>query len=304
MPTLPDLVVALFARQIGVAARRQLVALASAKAVDGWVRHGLLVKVHRGVYRIRGAPVSDEQALLAAVLRCGEGSAAGPRMSCALFGLEGFSLSDAIDVAVPMERRLTRVDFELVPMPITGADRCITADVPALHVGSSLIALAPSIEESAWRVAWDSARRKGLLTTGRMRSRALRSDDPGASVVLERLASGTLEPDGEGERRLQTVLNGFVPQPEWGVETLVPGRRLDCAWCDIRLALEYDGRDHHVLPTDRDSDGMRDLECELHDVTVIRITKGMLDADSAAVREMIERIYFRRVMERAAGLPT
>ncbi|HVM20928.1 MAG TPA: type IV toxin-antitoxin system AbiEi family antitoxin domain-containing protein, partial [Egibacteraceae bacterium] len=296
MFTLPAEVSSLFACQWGVASRRQLVALAkTAKAVDGWVRHGLLIRVHRGVYRLRGVPVTPHSQIMAAVLRGGDDAVAGPFASSALHGLDGFTLGGTLDIVVAAQRQLSNLSFAAHALDLEPADRCVVDDIPALKASSSLILLGNALGEEKWRVAWDDARRRKLVTLDRMGRRvAAHPDWPGADTVGNYLAGGVLLPDGEGERRLQGLLVGFHPQPEWGVEDLVPGRRLDCAWREVLLALEYDGRDHHVLPTDRDNDGIRDLECEVHGVKILRITAGMLRRDAPGVKRMIELVYARR----------
>lgn len=291
----------LFANQYGAASRRQLTAAArSAKAVDDWVRHGLLIRMHRGVYRLRGVPVTSEMRLTAAILRCGDDALAGPRTSAALHGLEGFRLDAAIDVIAAEQRRLSNVAFDVLPWDVGSVDRCSVAEIPCLTPAATLVELCPLLGPKPWRVALDSARRHGLTLVRLERTAERLVHRPGGPLTLSYIASGTLQPDGEGERRLQAVLVGFAPQPEWGVGGVVPHRRLDCLWREVGLALEYDGRDHHVLPTDRDSDGLRDLECEAHGIKVLRITKGMLDADAAAVRDLIERVYHRRLLDRLA----
>lgn len=299
MRAIPDAAISLFAAQHGVASRRQLLAVSrSAKAVDGWVRHGLLTGVHRGVYRLRGVPVTAELHLLGAILRCGDDAVAGPRMSAALHGFEGFRLDDDVDVIAASSRSLSNLAFAVAYRDVANVDRCSVRDIPALVPCTTLVELAPLLTPKPWRVAFDSARRQGQTLVRLQRTAERLHDHPGSAITLGYLASGTLLPDGEGERRLQELLIGFTPQPEWGVSGVVPGRRLDCLWRSVGLALEYDGRDHHVFPTDRDDDGLRDLECEGRGVKVLGITKGMLDADAAGVRDLVERVYHRRLLDR------
>ncbi len=300
MSVLPDTVNRRLAAQHGLVTRRQLLHEAARPhaVVDGWIRRRLLLKVHRGVYRLPGAPETDHQRLLAAVLRCGDNALAGPYSSCALHGLEGFRVGGTIDVAVHPARQLHPLPFTVTPMPVSPPDRNTVDAIPALSATRGLIEMSTELAQRAWRVGFDSARRQGLTSLHWMerRARAL-PDRSGSPLVLGLLGSGILLPDGEGERSLQRLLTGFQPQPEWGVTDLVPGRRLDCAWHRILFTLEFDGRDHHVLPTDRDADGIRDLECEAHGVKVLRITKGMVDHDPARVRQLIEQAFLRRSQE-------
>ncbi len=75
---------------------------------------------------------------------------------------------------------------------------------------------------------------------------------------------------------------------------------MDVAERLTRLGFEYDGRNHHLLPTDRDADGMRDLECLDNDVLVIRVTRGMLRNALVETRERIIAIRARRLRTVAA----
>ncbi|MGH3665621.1 MAG: hypothetical protein ACRDU8_05955 [Egibacteraceae bacterium] len=300
MAAFPTLVFDLLAAQHGLITRSQLLQRGCrSKVVDGWLRRGALVREYQGILRLPGAPQTPQQAILAAVLRGGLNARAGPRSSCALHGLEGFAIDGPVDVAVHPGRRLRPVPFRVLPMSVPVLDQETVHQVPVLAVTRSLVELGAELSERGFRVAFDSARRKGLTSTSwlRRRAQAIGDDHPGVAAALRILNSGILVPDGEGERRLQRVLDGFEPAPEWGVRDLVPDRRLDCVWRAVLLALEYDGRDHHMLPTDRDADGLRDLECAGYGVEVLRITKGMLDASPMQVRSLIERVYARRARE-------
>ena len=87
---------------------------------------------------------------------------------------------------------------------------------------------------------------------------------------------------------------------------MVPHRRLDAFMRDALLVLEYDGRDHHVLPKDREADGLRDIEVRSvvvdgMSLEVIRITKGMLVQAPEQIREFILRRRGERRQELAAG---
>ncbi|HET7489452.1 MAG TPA: type IV toxin-antitoxin system AbiEi family antitoxin domain-containing protein [Acidimicrobiales bacterium] len=65
------------AAQQGLFTRSQaLGAGLTAKELEGGARSGAWPRVHRGVYRMAGAPATDLQRLLAAVLACGPGALA------------------------------------------------------------------------------------------------------------------------------------------------------------------------------------------------------------------------------------
>lgn len=297
---LPDPVADVFGQQHSVASRRQLLAIATDADVDAWRRQGLLHPEYRGVWRVHGAAYTPHSRLLAAVFRCGDDARADGRASCWLLGIEGFDA--CIGVVVPAGRKVTGAPFPVKSTVIEATDELVVERVPCLSAIRALIEVAPRISEKALRVAIDSARRLGLLTIDRLEQRAVALQNlHGARIVLRVIGSKALDKESEGERALEPALRGVLGI-EWGVSDLVPGRRLDGYLRDALLVLEYDGRDHHVLPTDRDSDGLRDLEIRSVKIDgvaleVIHITKGMLREAPHAVRAFVIRRREERIAE-------
>lgn len=311
MRTLPKPVLELTSRQLGLAARAQLLVIArrlglAATAVDFWVRRGHLVVVHRGVYRLAGCPTSHEQDALAKVLRAGEGAAADGEMTLGLFGFEGFRLAQSgAGVLVPTGRRVTGVPFPVRATALPHGHRATVARVPALTPTRGLVEYARTEQGKPWRVTFDDACRRRLTFPERLRQCA-RSllPHPGALACLALLGDPSVSgQESEGERDLDWLVRDIDPAPEWQVTDLVPGRRFDFAWREALLAIEYDGRDHHMLPTDRDHDGLRDLEAAENGVQVLRITGGMLRDDPERTRALIVRALRRRLAEQAVLRP-
>jgi very-short-patch-repair endonuclease len=296
---LPDAVTALVEQQLGLVTRRQLLAAGlPADTADGLLRRTAFVRVHRGVWRLRGAPPSSKQQLLAAVMRCGADARADGWATCWLLGLEGFDFR--LGVLVPFPRQVTGTPFAVRSTVLPAADHAMVRPVPAVSAARAIIEVAPLVSDKRLRVGIDSARRLGLLSIERLEQRAaaLRTLK-GGRIVLAVIGSRMLEQESEGERALAGVLFDFEGL-EWGVSDVVPGRRLDCFERSALLVIEYDGRDHHVLPTDRDEDALRDMEIESTTVDgvhlqVVRITKGMLDRSPERVRAFLRsRIETRR----------
>lgn len=147
----------------------------------------------------------------------------------------------------------------------------------------------------------DDLRRDGRLVIADLDRRATElSHLHGARLVVAAITDGTFDQQNDGERTLADLLTGVHPQPRWQVDDLVPGRRLDACWVEALYALEYDGRGHHLLPTDRDADGMRDLESTAGHLLVHRITAGMIREQAGRTRQHIAETYERRLLEVAA----
>ena len=293
----------LLADQHGAVARWQLIERADGDDVDQLLRQGLLRRFYRGVWVAAGAPETPELRLMAAILRCGKDARADGRASCWLMGLEGFA--PTVGVVVPAGRHVTGAPFAVKATLIEPKDESRVRRIPCLAAPRELIEVAPLVSDKALRVAIDSARRLGLVTVPALESRAAELRGlHGARIILHTIGSRILDQESEGERVLARVFRGFEGL-EWGVKDLVPNRRLDCLIRDALLVLEYDGRDHHVLPTDRDADGLRDLE--IRSVTVdgiplevIRITKGMLHERREAVLAFVMHRREERRAEIAA----
>jgi very-short-patch-repair endonuclease/flavin-binding protein dodecin len=82
---------ALFASQHGVAARAQLRQIGESEAAIRWaLKTGKWEPVHRGVYRLKGAPVTWHQQLAAALLAAGPRAWISHRSAAALHGLPGY----------------------------------------------------------------------------------------------------------------------------------------------------------------------------------------------------------------------
>lgn len=89
-----------------------------------------LERVPRGVDRLPAGAVPPEQALRAAVLRCGRGARAAGESACALL--------------------------------VQPADRATVRGVPSVSAARALIDVAARVDERRLRAAIDSARRAGL----------------------------------------------------------------------------------------------------------------------------------------------
>lgn len=85
-----ELIDALAATQDGVASRRQLLdAGVSARAIDDRIAAGRLVRMHAGVYLVRGHSTSWRSALRGAVMALGGEAVASHRAAGFLHGLAG-----------------------------------------------------------------------------------------------------------------------------------------------------------------------------------------------------------------------
>src|SRR3954453_2314843 len=115
-PPVDQRLAALAARQHGVVAHGQLVALGlSSSAIGVWAKRGRLLRVHRGVYAVGHMALSRNGRFMAAVLACGDGAALSHFSAAVLWEI----LEDrgqSIHVTAEKERRCRGVVVHQAPL--------------------------------------------------------------------------------------------------------------------------------------------------------------------------------------------
>lgn len=237
------------ARQYGSFTARQARAVGlTAKQVEGGARAGLWHRLHRGVYRMAGAPASDLQSLLGAVLAAGPGAMASHRGAAWLWGLTS---ELCLEVGGPGQHgRLRGAVYHQLPSDVRPiVRRAIPCTDPLLTV----LLLAQRRDEALLVAALDRGIANGLFTVaaveaelGRRSGKGVRGVTMVRSVVGQRL-------DAEGERTsaLESAMDRVIvghrlPRPERQHPLEGTRYRLDYAWPAVRLAVEVDGYASHA----------------------------------------------------------
>lgn len=295
---LPPVVAVMADAHGGTVSRRDLVALGFATStIDLWAHLGLLQRVARGEYRIAGSGHAEQQRVAAMVWRAGQGAHIGGGLGLRLLGVKGFSATADDHIAVPRHRAVTGVDFKVVRTVIPAEHKTRWNDVPMLIPERLFIGAAASSRAARIRVAWDDARWRRLVRLDRLDDcLALLGRSYGAPQM--RRVRPDLDKESEPERDLFSIFRGSDPRPVPQVWVQWHGRhfRLDFAFLDARLDLEYDGEPHDDT---READADRDLALKELDIDTIRITNAMM-RDPAATRRRILDVRRRRM---ALGLP-
>lgn len=238
----------LAARQYSLAQRTQLLELGmSARQVQARLDAGLLVPVHRGVYRLPGGS-APEQSLLAACLAAG--GVASHRSAAALWALRGIEDASA-EVTVPGDRhcRLTGVTVHRTDR-LDAIDLSRRKRIPLTTPARTLLDLGAVVPVEIVEPALEDALMRRLVTIELLDSTLERLAGPGRdgagvlrSLVEER-DPATAPTQSMLEDLLFSVLRrGGLPEPERQYE--VAGVRLDGAYPDRRLGLEADSRIWH-----------------------------------------------------------
>lgn len=269
------------AREAGVTARQ----------LERGCGSGQWRRVYRGVYRVAGAPPTDEQRLLAAVLACGPGAVASHGGAAWLWGL---CAGVRLEVTAPLRRSpAAHVTVHHRPGPIRAVVR---RGVPCTDPLRTVLDLAGAGDEAQVEEATDRGVAGGLFTVSAVAAALGRDGGRGVrgAGVLRRVLDRRLDAGAGRTSALESAMDRLVvrrrlPAP---VRQHRLGRyRLDYAWPDARVAVEVDGYGPHSSREAFQDDRARQNVLVLAGWTVLRFTWADLrdrpDAVAAAVRRAL-----------------
>ena len=266
-------------RQHGVISLRQLRAIGfSDGAVKRWLLSGRLHQIHRGVYSVGHAGISERGLWLATVLAGPPGTVLSHRSAATLWGLlpKGTARVDVIAPAHLRSNGRHRVHHCWVGteevtrrfgFPVTAIPRTL------IDVG----AVAPHLLARAF----NEAQVQGLLSTATLSESIATNRGRRGVARLRAIAEiGEVGPGrSELERRFLALIGREgLPRPETGV-LLEAGAELlecDCLWRRQRLIVELDGRRYHDTAIAFERDRARDRRLQAAGWQVVRVTWSQL----------------------------
>jgi hypothetical protein len=255
----------------GAHLRRDLVHRFGEHAVRVALRDGLLDQPWRGVFVARDRAAQLETRAAAALLLVGRQGVLSGRTAAALHGCTAAADCGDIHVTVPYECRVrnrpgmvlhrdrfdtadvtTRMGMPVLVLDFVIADLlCTQSRRLALACADQALAALPPNQRETFRAEVDD----------RLVHRDDRRGTRRAEVLLA-LATGLAESPPESWMRLLVADAGFpLPEPQFEVRDL-NGRlvyRLDMAWPESRVALEYDGFEAHEDRSEADAERDRRL---------------------------------------------
>lgn len=262
----------LFNHQNGVATSSQILTYLSRYEFELAVKTGSLERLWQGVY-CRGEP-TNELRLRGLDLSCGSRVPVCLASAAALFGFDTEEPDD-LHVLNPPNHQLRPVDG-LVVHRRDGAPLVIVDGRPATSPPWTAVELARSQRRPRALATLDAALRSGTCSRGEMwRAATQQAGRRGIVAVRELLplADARAESPMESEARL-AMIDGGLPIPELQYE-IVDGngdlRRVDFAWPQYRVAVEYEGLDWHSGPDAMRRDRKRQLALQDIDWVVIPI---------------------------------
>lgn len=233
-------------RQHGVATSGQILQHLTRRGFEAELKTGNLERIWQGIY-CRGEP-TDELRLRGLDLSCGT---AVPVCLGTAAAVHGFDTEEPPDLHVlsPPGSRLRSADG-LVVHRRDGAPLVMVDERPATSPTWTAVEVARSLRRPRQLATLDAALRSGTCTRPDLwRAASQQAGRRGIVAVrdLIPLADGLAESPMESEARL-AMIDGGLPIPQLQYE-LIDGngdrRRIDFAWPDQRVAVEYDGVDWH-----------------------------------------------------------
>ncbi|HEX3622098.1 MAG TPA: DUF559 domain-containing protein [Acidimicrobiales bacterium] len=255
--------------QHGVITLARAAALAGRQAAAAELRSARWSPMAMNVYRIRGAPRTWEQRLMALVLAAGPSAAASHRSAAALLGISGFDRSGAPEVTTPRARR-HRDPSTLVHRwrPFPDHHLTVVDGIPTTRVARTLVDLAGVLHPGRTERAVDSCLGARMLTVASLHATFAELAGRGRKgvavmrAILAERPEGYVAPESELEVRFLAVLDAAgLPAPVRQLDTGGPDGwigRADYAYRAEGVRMEVDGRTHHTAKLDRDADERRD----------------------------------------------
>jgi very-short-patch-repair endonuclease len=272
---------------------------------------GRWTEAHYGVYRIAGVPPTWQGDLLAACWAGGIRAVASRRSAAALHGLPG-GTRDVVEITCPRWRR-ARHEGLLVheTRALAAADVTIVDGIPVTTVARTLFDLGACYGIGMVELALDRALSRGLVTLDeldvlvRRVSRRGRPGGPNLRQLLEARRADRRPTESVMETKLlQAIRAAGLPEPVsqfevWAGAAFIA--RVDFAYPDVMVAIEYDSDEHHTGRNATRRDRARRYELIAAGWLPIDVGPAELRQGGVAVCAAIADALRRRSGARTAG---
>ena len=291
-------------RQHGVVTTTQAEAVLSRGQVRARLRQGRLLPVRIGVIAVAGVPATWEQQLMAAVLAGGDGAVASFRSAARLWALG--PREDRIEITVPRARRARLPGVVVHDTTVDGTiHRGVIQGIAVTSPARTLCDLTACWFPWDVEHALDEALRQRLTSLTRLQRVFLDLANRGRrrSTVMRALLEARLpgfDPgDSDMEVRLVRWITGAgLPRPVQQHWVRAGGHafRLDLAFPELMIGIEYDGWDPHRGRRAFDRDRARQNPLEIIGWLILRYT-------SASTREVVVREVADAIAARSSEPP-
>ncbi len=268
-------IVAVADAQFGVVSGNQLMERGLTQRMIDWrVQTGRLTRIHRGVYAVGRATLTEKGRWKAATLAYGSRALLSHFSAAGLWVIRHDQRLERCDVTVAGSALRSNDIVRVHRMRrVTDGDRAVVDGIPvtslpltALHLSSLLTRhrLERAIVKAARRPEFDISKALDLCERNPRRR--------GSKALLEiigRDLTAELRSLSELELRFVELLRAHrlpMPQVNHDVEAMM----VDAVWEDCRVVVELDGFEFHKLPRDLRSDNARARRLTLAGFRVVR----------------------------------
>jgi hypothetical protein len=254
-------------------------------------RAGRLEQLRRGVYAIAGAPRTQQQAWLAAVLAAGDAAVLSHASAASLWKLRPAPDADGIHVATPLDQRVRLAGVIhhrsglLVPVDVTVHER-----IPTSTVARTIAEIGGQLGPVLTGRCLDDAIRRRLVTLEEVRACHARLSGPGRRRLRDlkaelRTRLPGYDPGGSDLeiRALTAIGRAGLRLPVQQHRVRIEGRTrfIDLAYPDVLLAIELGGWNWHGSRSARKDDLTRTRQLQRAGWTVVEFAED--DSDDELV---------------------
>jgi hypothetical protein len=275
-------------QQLGLVTTRQARTEVGEHGVRALRARGALVRARPRVLRVDGSARSWEQSVMAAVLSGGEGAAASHETAAALWDMPGFrpGIGTALHVTVLRGAR-PRLKGVTVHTTLLAFEVAITRGVWVTPVARTLVDLDGHLHPASLASCVDEMLLRRLVTVAELQAvhDELRHGSRRSRVMTAILRDRTGDWERAGSRPELAILRWLreVGLPEPVLQHGVDRYRVDLAYPEHGIFIEYDGFDAHTTRSRFDGDRRRANELQLSTGAII------LRYTSASTREQVVR---------------
>jgi hypothetical protein len=281
--------------QHGVVSFRQLRELGFSKGhISRSFEAGRLRRIHRGVYAVGHARLSDHGRCLAAVMACGYGAVLSHHSAAWLWGFLPRCPHEASVTTPNRGHRRRRIRIHRAAA-LSSRDRMEQQGIPVTSPPRTLLDLGATATARELTSAVDRCRRLGRLDLDAIDSLLARHQTVGGNRLKQTL-SLYRKPVFDRARSellfLDALENEGLPLPM--LNCWVDRWEIDAYWPTERFAVEVDGWDTHGSRQAFEDDRLRVEEIKLTGIDCIRISARRIETHPKQVARRIGTFLARR----------
>ncbi len=289
----------LAAKQHGLVTHAQLLRLGFSSGKIGRSSKALrLHRVHRGVYALGHAVLSDQARCLAAAMAGGRGAVVSHQAAAWLWKLQP-ECPKTIDVTVPQhggKRDGIALHHSSTLVP---EEHGKFGPIPATALPRTLLYLAATTSPRATWSAIERAERRGVLDLAEIDAMLRRRHGHRGAAQL-RNALGIYREPGFYRARSERLLRALIRkaglrQPK--INTWVDKFEIDAYWEEERFAVEIDGWETHRTRKAFEKDRLRQEEMKLAGIDVVPISARRIEQHPDEVGRHLALLLQRRRRE-------